>query len=173
MSPDMNEHFVQLIAEHQNRLYGYVYSLLGEHSRAADVLQETNMLLWRKSDEFDAAQPFLPWAFAIARYQVLAHLRDRKRDRLLLDAELAATISDEAQQQTGHVDEFHEALRQCLKTLTSANRDLIEHRYLRSATIADLARSLGRSTGAIKVALMRARRQLADCIQGRLAAETE
>ena len=86
---DKTEHFVQQLATHQNRLYGYVYSLLGDHSRAADVLQETNIVLWRKIDEFQTDKSFLPWAFAIARFQVLAHLRDHNRDRLLLDAELA------------------------------------------------------------------------------------
>ncbi|MDF1745393.1 MAG: sigma factor, partial [Gimesia sp.] len=45
---DNTEQFVQQLTENQNRLYGYVYSLLGDHSRAEDVLQETNLVLWRK-----------------------------------------------------------------------------------------------------------------------------
>ena len=51
--PDTTEQFVQQLAEHQSRLFGYVYSMLGDHSRAADVLQETNLVLWRKNAEFD------------------------------------------------------------------------------------------------------------------------
>lgn len=170
---DTTEHFVQQLAKHQNRLYGYVFSLLGDHSRAADVLQETNLVLWRKIGEFNADRPFLPWAFAIARFQVLAHLRDRKRDRLLLDAELAATISEEAETQAGQLDEFRQALRICLETLTAGNRELVEQRYLKSMSIAEISTTVDRTVSAVKVGLMRSRRHLADCIQMRLAAEGE
>lgn len=166
-----SEHFVRQLTENQNRLYGYVYSLLGDHTRAADVVQETNLVLWRKIDEFDVARPFLPWAFAIARYQVLAHLRDHKRDRLLLDAELAESLSGEAERQAAQIDSVRDALRPCLQQLTEANRNLIRDRYQRGLAIVDLASTLDRSVSAVKVALLRIRRQLAECVQKRLAAE--
>lgn len=170
---DRTEQFVQQLAEHQNRLYGYVFSLLSDHSRAADVLQETNLVLWRKIGEFDVKKPFLPWAFAIARFQVLANLRDQKRDKLLLDAELAEAISEEAEAQAGKLDEFRQALRPCLASLTEGNRELVEQRYLKSMSIADIATSVDRTVSAVKVALMRSRRHLAECIQLRMAAEGE
>lgn len=171
--PDRSEQFVQLLARYQNRLYGYVFSLLGDHSRASDVLQETNLILWRKIDEFHVDKPFLPWAFAIARFQVLAHLRDQKRDRLLLDAELAAAISEQAETQAERLDEFRQALNHCLGFLSDTNRELVERRYLKSMSIAELASTLDRTASAVKVALMRSRRSLADCIQMRMAAEGE
>lgn len=168
---DHSEHFVKQLTEHQNRMYGYVYSLLGDHSKTADVVQETNLVLWRKIGEFQPDKPFLPWAFAIARYQVLAHLRDHKRDRLLLDTELAETLSDEAERQAGQIDLVREALRPCMQLLTPANRDLVERRYFRAMSVADVAEAAGRTAASIKVALLRIRRQLADCVQKRLAAE--
>lgn len=168
---EKTEYFVQQLAEHQNRLYGYVFSLVGDHSRAADVLQETNIVLWRKIDEFQIDRPFLPWSFAIARFQVLAHLRDRKRDRLLLDAELAEAISEESGRQAGQLDRFREALRPCMETLTAGNRNLVEHRYFRELSIAEIAETVERTASSVKVALLRSRRHLAECIQMRLAAE--
>lgn len=172
-SPDKTEYFVQQIAEHQNRLHGYVFSLLGDHSRAADVLQETNMILWRKIGEFDMDKPFLPWAFTIARFQVLAHLRDSKRERVLLDAELAESISAVAEKQASRVDLLQEALRPCLETLSENNRELIEKKYLRSMSVRDIATAVDRTVGAVKLALLRSRRHLADCVQLRLASEGE
>ena len=47
-SPETTEKFVQRLTANQTRLYGYVYSLLADHSRTADVVQETNLVLWRK-----------------------------------------------------------------------------------------------------------------------------
>lgn len=171
--PEKTEEFVTRLTESQSALYGYVFSLVGEHSKAADVLQEANLVLWRKIDEFDIGKPFLPWAFAIARFQVLAHFRDQKRDRLLLDAELTQSLSLEAEQQASQLDLLQVALRTCLETLTTGNRELVERRYLRSMSITDIAAALDRTAGAVKVGLMRSRRHLAECIRVRVAAEGE
>lgn len=168
-----SEQFVRQLTEHQNRLYGYVYSLLGDHSRAADVVQETNLVLWRKLKEFHPEKPFLPWAFAIARFQVLALLRDQNRDRFLLDANLAETLAEEVERQSDHLDSMRDALRPCIQRLTVANRDLIERRYFHSMSVADVADSLGRSVGSVKVALLRIRRQLSGCVQHHLSAEMD
>lgn len=168
---DKTEQFVQQLAENQNRLYGYVYSLVGDHAQAADVVQETNMVLWRKLDEFDPQRPFLPWSFAIARFQVLAHIRDRKRDRMLLDEELAEALSVEAERQAGQLEGIRKALRPCLETLTAGNRELIEKKYFRGLSIQAIAEAVERTAGSVKVALLRTRRHLAECIEGRLAAE--
>ncbi len=169
--PVATEQFVQKLAESQNRLYGYVYSLLGDHGRAADVLQETNLVLWRKLDEFAPNREFLPWAFTIARYQVLASIRDHKRDRVLLDAELAEKVAAVAERESSKLDGVQAALRVCVEELSIPNRELIRRRYTQSESIADLAGAMDKTQSAIKVSLLRIRRRLADCIQKRLAAE--
>jgi RNA polymerase sigma-70 factor, ECF subfamily len=170
--PQYSEQFVQQLTGSQTRLFGYVYSLLGDHNRAADVVQETNLVLWRKIEEFDPSRQFLPWAFAVARFQVMAHLRDHKRDRLLLDAELAEALSGEVQRQVEQIDTVRAALRACLQLLPPANRELVEHRYVRGMSLANVAAATDRTVGAIKIALLRIRRQLADCVQERIAAES-
>ena len=65
------------------------------------------------------------WALAIARFQVLAHLRDHQRDRLLLDASLAETLSDEAEQKAEQMEDVRDALRHCLDSLTVDNQEPI------------------------------------------------
>lgn len=75
------EIFIRSLSESQNRLYGHIYSLPGNHHEAAEVLQETNLVLWRKLDEFRAGSDFIPRAFGAARFQVLARLGDTKRAR--------------------------------------------------------------------------------------------
>jgi RNA polymerase sigma-70 factor (ECF subfamily) len=165
------EHFVQQIAEHQNRIYGYVFSMLGDHTSAADVVQEANLVLWRKKDSFKSGAAFVPWAFAIARIQVLAYVRDRKRSRHVLDAELVELISDEAQKQAEQIDTLRLALRSCLSELSSRNRDLIQTRYFQSTPVADVAQKFDRGVSDIKVTLMRLRRKLRECVERRVQAE--
>ncbi|PQO29023.1 sigma-70 family RNA polymerase sigma factor [Blastopirellula marina] len=165
------EQFIQLLTENQNRIYGYIFSLLGERSQTADVLQETNLVLWRKFADYDSRRPFLPWAFSIARFQVLANLRDRKRDRILLDPELVETISSEAESIATQFESIREALHRCLQRLSDSNRELIERRYFEALSLDEMAENSNSSAGAIKVALLRVRRQLAQCIQHRMASE--
>lgn len=170
---DRNEFFVQQITEHQNRLFGYIYSMLGDHARASDVLQETNLVLWRKQPEFREGQPFLAWAFGIARYQVLAHVRDRGRDRCLLDPELVETLAQETERQAEQIDALRDSLRKCMAQLSEAHRELVQQRYFRSASIQQIAQSLDRGVSAVKVSLMRIRRQLADCVRRRMTEACE
>ena len=168
---DATENFVRELTENQNRLYGYVFSLLGDHARAGDVVQETNLVLWRKIDEYQPDRPFLPWAFAIARFQVLASIRDQNRDHCLLNADLAEKISGIAIEQASDFHRFGEAVRACVQRLTPNNRDLVEKRYYQSMSLADISASVGRTVGSIKVAIMRSRRTLAACITKQIAVE--
>src|SRR4051812_46768559 len=87
-------HVVREIAGCQSALYAYVCSLLGTSAGAADVVQEANVVLWETAREYDPARPFLPWAYRIAYFQVLAHRKRRSRDKLLFDDELLGTVTD-------------------------------------------------------------------------------
>ena len=165
---EQTEVFVQLLAESQGRLFGYVYSMLGDHARAMDVVQETNLVLWRKKAEFRAGAAFMPWAVAIARFQVLAHVRDQSRERCLLDSELVAALSEETEKQVDKLDSMRVALRQCLDNLPTEKLEMIQLRYYRSMSIAEIAQVVGSQSTAVKVALLRLRRSLAECMHHRM-----
>ena len=163
---DPTEHFIQSLTESQNRLYGYIFSLLGNHHAAADVLQECNLVLWRKYADFRDGAAFLPWAFGIARFQVLAHLRDEKRKHArFVDAELAELLHDEVVAQAGHFEDMQRALRHCVTRLAPSGRELIENRYHRNLALQAIADATERNLSAVKVALMRVRLALRECIE--------
>ena len=49
MSSDVQaERFIQSLTDHQGRLFVYLVSMLGDVHDARNVLQETNLELWRK-----------------------------------------------------------------------------------------------------------------------------
>jgi len=83
-----HEALVQLLTAEQGRLFSFIYSLLPDPDRARDVLQETNLLIWRKSDEFVEGTNFRAWTSKIAHFKVLSHLRGMERDRHLFDEDL-------------------------------------------------------------------------------------
>jgi RNA polymerase sigma-70 factor, ECF subfamily len=169
-SDDRTERFIRLMTGHQNGLFTYLASLLGGLDEAHDVLQETNLVLWRRSDDFVEGTDFGAWARTIAHYQILAYVRDKKRDRHVFDVQLLQQLA----QRPGPVgdDEGRRlALRRCLAELTDDQRRLIGRRYSPGGSIKVIAQQLGKSEGAIKMTLSRIRQGLMHCIRGKLAVE--
>lgn len=169
---EKTETFVQRLTENQNRIFAYVFSLLGDHARASDVVQETNLVLWRKIGDYDPQRPFLPWALAFARHQVLSNLRNRQRDRFVLDGELVELLSQEAEKQASQFESWRQALKLCLNRLSASSRRLIEKRYFAAQSISEVAADMGKSAGSMKVALLRIRHQLGECIRRSTHGET-
>ena len=73
--------FVQMMIGCQSRLYAFIMSLVHNGEHAADILQQTNLVMWEKSDEFEMGTNFSAWTFQIARYQVMAFRQRQRRDR--------------------------------------------------------------------------------------------
>lgn len=157
--------FVELMTQHQGRLYGYVLSLAGDPDVANDVLQETNIVLWKQWQQFEPGSNFKAWAFRIAHFQFMAYRQKRLRDKVLFSDELLATLASEAMD----IDEQHveraATLEKCLERLPARSRDAIRLRYADQLKIVDMARQLGRSANAVYQILFRARQSLIECVQ--------
>lgn len=160
---EAREAFVRLLTDEQRRLFGYISTLLGNVDDAANVLQQTNMVLWRKASEFIPESDFHAWAAKIAYYQTLAYMRDRKRDRHVFDEALVQQLAARATDSGG--DELVVALRHCLSLLPEDKLNLIRQRYWPGKSIGDIARELRRSESAVKMTLLRVRQTLAKCIE--------
>lgn len=161
------ERIVGLIARHQPEIHRYILSLLPDRMLADDVAQETNLVLWRKAAEYDPAQPFLPWAFTIALYQVKAARRDAGRDRHVFDDSLVEILAAECREESGA--ELEQALERCLHELPQRQRELILARYAPGSSVQDLAEQRGQTPTALSLALMRIRKALETCIARKLA----
>jgi len=53
----------------QAGLYSYILTLLPWSDQANDVLQETNLVLWREAAEFSRESNFQAWACRVAYFQ--------------------------------------------------------------------------------------------------------
>ncbi|MCO6042827.1 sigma-70 family RNA polymerase sigma factor [Aeoliella sp. ICT_H6.2] len=168
-SADLEERFIQLLTDEQPKLLNYIAMLLGDPHSARNVLQDTNLVIWRKSADFEMGTSFSAWTRKIAFWQVQAYVRDQKRDRHVFSDELLAQLA-------GQEDEFvldeedtrRIALRHCLPQLSRSHLDLIRQRYEEDTPIAVLAKRSGKSAPAIRMGLMRLRRVLLRCIQKEL-----
>jgi len=167
-----DEQVVQLIAGCQDRLFAYVLTLVPDRTVARDILQEANLVLWRRRERYVAGTSFVAWAYKIAFVQVLAHRRDRGRDRhVFFSEELMGQLADEAQQDLEGISDRRTALQGCLAKLSERRRWLIAQRYSSGSSIRVIAEMTGKTVGAIATAVYRIRNALRDCIARTLAAE--
>ena len=95
--------------------------------------------LWQKFDEFDATRDFRKWAFGVARYQALAYLRDRVRDRHVFDDALVHRLAEDAAAADQRHEAQREALDQCLQKLPAAQRELVLAAYTKGTRMDELA----------------------------------
>jgi len=161
-----NAAFVGLLTKHQPDLWAYLITLMPGSPDAADVLQEVNMVLWRKQDHFEMGTNFRAWAFSVARFEVLAYLKKRKREGIvLLDEKLLELVAEEAPEMLVPSDQRLAALEHCLRKLRPQDRDLLDHHYKSNHGLAEFAARVGRSVSALSVTLHRLRGGLRACVE--------
>ena len=158
-----------LLTEAQPRLFAFILTLLPDRHAARDVLQETNLTLWEKADEFEYGTNFIGWSCQIARFKVLAHFRDAGRDRHLFDEATLSRMAGVAERMTEQTRDRLDALAECKELLPAEQRELIHRRYDREQTPAMIADETGNSSNTVRQSLFRTRHALMKCVQGKLA----
>ena len=168
-SKDPTVEFIQLLTTNQSRLFAYVVSLLGNRQQAEDVMQETNMVLWRKANQFRLGTNFSAWMLKVAYYQVLDHRRKRnKRALFIQNDKFLAELSEAASSSTYLIERQQDALHKCLNKLPERQRDMVSRRYSEGASIKSVAQQIGVAASAVKQALFRARTSLIECVHHRM-----
>lgn len=171
-SSKSDDEVVTQLAAHQAEILAYIHSLLPGNASVNDVLQRTNLVLWKKRSTFKKGSDFRAWAFSIARWEVRAFLKESKRKGwLVIDEELARHITETMVEtdEENPIDELRPALEYCMQKLKPNERELITHRYHTDAPLKEYAASSGRSLGSVRVALCRIRATLKRCIEARLS----
>ena len=171
-SPDPSEELVGLIAQAQRRLYAFVLTLVRRPTEVDDILQEINVVLWRKREAYRPGTDFFAWAFEIARLQVLAfHARQQRREGRFDDS-LLGELSAVAAVESEMYDRRESALRGCLDKLPASQRALIVRRYQPDVAVNSLADEMGKTAKAVSESLRRIRETLRQCIERTLAGES-
>ena len=166
-----DQEFVSLITQHQPALSALCHSLVADRVGADEVLQEANLVIWRKREEFAVGTNFRAWAFKIVRFQVLAwRQREARRSaRWTFDDEVLDQLADSAEEVFAKQGERVEALRHCLQKLSAEDRKLLDGHYDEELPMEEQAVRAGRSIGALRQVLYRIRNSLRGCIEKTMA----
>lgn len=162
--------FIEHLTNSQLALRAYIRASMGSAAAVDDVVQQTNLVLWRKIDQWQAGTPFLPWMFSVAKFEILAHYRDQQRERLVFDEDVLELMADESQELLiGSLSDRGDALRDCLQHIEGTQRDILIGKYVAGLSIDELAEKFARSHDSIKSGLLRIRKKLNQCISTKLA----
>jgi RNA polymerase sigma-70 factor (ECF subfamily) len=163
-APERMDLFVQLLGQNQRRVYLYVVSMVPHRNDAEEILQETNLVLWREFGRFQPGTHFAAWACKVAFHQVLAWRKRKQRDRLQFSEAFLEAVGEEAANAVDLLEERSRALADCLDRLPAGQRDLIRWRYSDGLSIEEVSRQAGRTVEAAYRALSRIRQTLYDCV---------
>jgi RNA polymerase sigma-70 factor (ECF subfamily) len=173
--PDLNaphhDQFLRLFAAHEPALRTFVRTLLPSIADVSEVMQEVAVVLWQKFAEFDATRDFRKWAFGVARYEALAYLRDKVRDRHVFNDELVGRLADDAAAAGQRHEAQREALEACLQKLPEHQRELVLSAYAKGTRMDELAAQRGQTAMALYKLLHRIRQVLLECVQRTIARE--
>jgi RNA polymerase sigma-70 factor (ECF subfamily) len=165
------ELFVSLLGQHQRRVHLFVSSLVPNGTDAEDVLQETNLVLWREFHQFTPGTSFASWACTVAFNQVLAWRKRKQRDRLVFSDAFLTAVSGELMQDADRLEERSCALARCVERIPAHHRELLRLRYDEGKAVEAIAAQLRRTTEAVYRMLSRIRQALYDCVSNTLAGE--
>ena len=164
--------FVELYTAHYPRLQFYLMALLPSASDAADVLQETSLVLWKKFDSFQSGTNFYAWACKIARLQALKYRDRQARSARVFDLNVLEKLAADAATVESETLETLAALNECMEHLRQSDLLLIRKRYQPQVTVKRMAEEVGRSANSLSKSLGRIRRVLLDCVERRLVRQS-
>jgi RNA polymerase sigma-70 factor (ECF subfamily) len=126
-----------------------------------DVVQDVLLAVHLKRHTWDPAMPLGPWVLAIARNKMIDDLRRRgRRPEVALDL---SQFDIEGEDQQASID-AHDVDR-VLNGLSDRNRDIVRSISIDGHSARDVADRLGMTEVAVRVALHRSLKTLADTYQ--------
>jgi RNA polymerase sigma-70 factor (ECF subfamily) len=126
-----------------------------------DVVQDTLLAIHLKRHTWDAAMPLGPWVLAIARNKMIDDLRRRgRRPEVPIDLTQFDIEGDDQQASIDAQD-----VTRILNGLSDRNRDIVQSISIDGHSARDVADRLGMTEVAVRVALHRSLKALADTYQ--------
>lgn len=152
----------------QPTVSAYIWSCVNDFHTAEDILQNVAADVASSFDRYDPAKPFVAWVLGIAKFKVIDFYRKNDRDLHVFQGEPLDYLQLAFEEVFSEVTPQREALDHCVEKLSGKSRKLLEMRYDQDMKPAQIAKSIGTTSGSIRVMLTNVRNALSKCIEQRL-----
>jgi len=158
------DRYQQLLTELLPFVRGLVRSRLGDDPTIEDVVQDVLLSIHTARHTYRAERPLLPWVRTIARNAAIDRLRRRGRSL----ARLSDVEADDlpAQPQEPPIPMLSPAVERALERLPEAQRQAVVLLKLEGLSVAEAARKVGVTPGALKLRAHRGYRALRELLGG-------
>lgn len=156
---------IDLMTEYQSKLFAYIYSQTTDPEATQEILQETNIVIWKKREQFEFGTSFNAWSQSIAYFQIKAFRQKRRRDRLVFDDEVMDRMSDKAEELEEKYDIRKEKLKVCIGKLKERYRHIVKKRYQDGISVNRIAEEEGIPANTVTQSLFRVRQKLIECVK--------
>jgi RNA polymerase sigma-70 factor (ECF subfamily) len=144
-----------LVEVREHLLHYYRRRLPNQDGTAEDLTQECLLAIHAKRSTYDRRLPFSAWAYAIARYKLIDHLRRSGRDRTVPIDVVPAAVSAPPQDRLARSD-----LARILSALPERQRALVQDVRIEGYSFAEAGARHGLTEGAAKVRVHRSLKAL-------------
>ena len=145
---DERARFAELYEQNFERVYAFVARRVRDRAEAEDVVSDVFYKALKGIDGYEErGVPFVAWLYRIAANVLHDRAKQSGRELPIDDVDVPAAVDDV---------ERRALLFRLVDTLPPAQRDVIVQRFAEQRSIADVARQLGRSEGAVKQLQLRA-----------------
>ena len=151
---DRERAFTELVKTYSERVYWCVRHIVGGHSDADDIVQNTFVKVWTRLDDFRGDSQFSTWLYRIAVNEALDHVRREKRRKDAngdIESGEAARCSSTLMDDTYFdADEAERLLREAVDRLPEAQRAVFVLKYFENMQYKDISQILNTSVGGLK-----------------------
>jgi RNA polymerase sigma factor (sigma-70 family) len=158
--------FDGLYRRHVASVYRYAFAVVGNHADAEDITQQTFLNAYRAMSQGTTPRKAENWLLTIAHNEVRRHFREsyKKGHEVEFDEELAPPAPERSDPGVADV------LR-ALRHIPPAQRSALVMREFEGRSYAEIAGIMGLSERALETLIFRARRSLAEQLEGALTCD--
>jgi RNA polymerase sigma-70 factor (ECF subfamily) len=139
-----------LIKRHQSRIFGFIYSKVGDRDLADDIFQDTFIKVIRtlKSNAYSEEGKFLPWVMRIAHNLIVDHFRHNKKMPLYRETEefsIFSVMTDDSLTIENKLisDQVTKDLRQIVEELPEDQKEVLMMRLYQDMSFKEISEATG------------------------------
>jgi RNA polymerase sigma-70 factor (ECF subfamily) len=158
-----------LIKRHQSKIFGFIYSKIGDRDLSDDIFQDTFIKVIRtlKSNAYNEEGKFLPWVMRIAHNLIVDHFRRNKKMPLYRETEefsIFSIMTDDTLTIENKLisDQVAKDLRQLVEELPVDQKEVLMMRLYQDMSFKEISEATGVSIntalGRMRYALLNLRK---------------
>jgi RNA polymerase sigma-70 factor (ECF subfamily) len=160
-----SEDFTSVYEAHVGRVYGFIYSQVGNREEAEDLTSQVFLKVYNSLSRFEGRGSLEGWLFQIARATVNDHWREKYRLPAMPLPE-GLEIAENTIPPDFNRASRDQRVQQILDSLPQNYRDVLHYRFLKRCSVKETAAAMHLTETNVKVLQFRALRKAAQLGQG-------